>query len=209
MASDREYKKQIKEYGWNGLRKLLKAYIVTEKKIDSQILKKLLPPEHTQHIVFVPAGGRSSAKSLARSILANRKCPVALVMDADTTNSQVTEERYQIVSDLLRSAASDVPSEVFLIVPEIEILLFEDRDFLQKLVGNKISDEVWSIAKFTPEKTLKSLLKTKNIASFIDEIEDISVLQRSQVLREIDSFLTSSATAGFSRSHASAPLPLS
>src|SRR5947207_6144800 len=65
------------------------VHVVTEGKTDELLVRKLLTDEliHHPQIRVVEAGGRSSAQSLARSILGARSEPVAVVIDADTVDS--------------------------------------------------------------------------------------------------------------------------
>ena len=50
---------------------------------------------------LVPAGGSLGIPSLARSLLVRRKKPVAVVMDADSMNPEVIEERRESIDELL------------------------------------------------------------------------------------------------------------
>ena len=61
-----------------------RTYVVTEGDTDVAVLKRVLPEGIVASAEFVPAGGgMDSARSLARSLLASRQRPVALVVDAE------------------------------------------------------------------------------------------------------------------------------
>ncbi len=134
------------------------TYIVTEGQFDAVLLEKLIPKNMNRETTFVVRSGGSSALSLARTILAVKRVPVALVVDADTTSESAICERQDLLRSLLNQAAVRVRFEVFLAVPEIETVFFVDRPLLEHLVHQKISDIEWSIAEFQPKKVLTDIL---------------------------------------------------
>ena len=125
--------------------------VVTEGKQDVALLKAFLDvTDDNTNVRFVAAGGWSSADALARSFLAHGDTHVALVVDADTTDPNLVEDRKRF----LHRSLSEIPSsamlwKVFVIEPEIEKLLFEDRSVVEALVGT-ISDTEFISASFEP-----------------------------------------------------------
>lgn len=135
-----------------------KVIIVVEGKTDELILKAVLPQDLQGKVQFVVGSGRYSAQSIARTILAYERQPVALVLDADTTDESKVKEQVAYFQKALGEVASDVPYQAFIAVPEIEIILFESKPWLEKLVQRIISQEEWEYAQTMPKKTLERFL---------------------------------------------------
>src|SRR5258708_32327690 len=103
--------------------------IVTEGEQDRLLLQALLNIEADDpDIRVMAAGGWSSADSLARSFLVRGEDNVALVVDADTTDPDLVEERKRFLLRSLGSLSSSADWRIFVIAPEIEALLFRDRN---------------------------------------------------------------------------------
>lgn len=94
-----------------------KAYVITEGPFDAEILKQLLSAKVLRDTEFVVAHGRYGAQSVARTLLATRHIPVALVVDADTTDEARIAEQKDFLEELLRQASSGTRFQVFLIKP--------------------------------------------------------------------------------------------
>lgn len=98
----------------------MKAYVVTEGASDAAMVSRALTGAGLEDVHVAAAGGRSSAISLARSILRSRRRPVALVMDADTTDPARVREQEQVLSDLVSGSTKSPSFRVFLAVPVME-----------------------------------------------------------------------------------------
>ena len=90
---------------------------------------------------LVIAGGRSGIPSLARSVLVRRKCPVAVVIDSDSVDPDVIEERQQSTEDVIRAADASMPVKVVAAIPEIEAWFFASPEIIERMVGQKVSEE--------------------------------------------------------------------
>ncbi len=94
-----------------------RAYVITEGKTDTDILKKLLPPSSIADVEFVNGSGGYAAQSLARTILSIRGRPVALVLDADTMDEQAIQEKLAFLHQTLHPTATSIAFEAFIAVP--------------------------------------------------------------------------------------------
>jgi hypothetical protein len=103
-----------------------KAYVITEGPAAAAVLKKLLPEDLTGRTEFVIASSRYSLQSLARSILATRHRPVAVVIDAETYNDGKIQEEEEFLNATLRQVAVDTKSRVFIAKPDLMSVLSED-----------------------------------------------------------------------------------
>lgn len=136
----------------------MKSYVVVEGKLDVDILsavKRSVAPGID--VVFVDGKGKSNAVSLARSLLVARKCPVALVVDADTVNPNLVQEQRQGFESLLGLVAPRDLWAVVMFEPEIERCLFRDPGFTERLFGDPLSERDRVLAEYNPRRALYEL----------------------------------------------------
>ncbi len=171
------------------------AYVIAEGQTDIEILKRLLPSRITKEVEFVAGGGRYGAQSLAASILAKRRIPVALVIDADANDEQIIREKLDFSRWLLKQAAVNVPFEIFFAVPEIEAVFFQDQSFLEEVTHRKFTDLEWKLVKLQPKELFANkpgekgkLLQT--ILGHLDQ-DSIKVLQEHPLIQLLIKFLSS------------------
>ena len=173
----------------------LRVYLVAEGPCHVEFLAKLLPDARRAGAKFVDGKGKSSARSLARSLVAARHEPVALVLDADTTEEHLVREQRLITREFLRMASPGVPTEVRLAVPSIEIVFFADRALLSRIVGVKVPDDEWISGQFQPKKTLETLLSRAPVPSdyrqFLARLNETDAARLAQhpFIREIQDFI--------------------
>ena len=83
-----------------------RVYVLVEGPSDAAFLRRILPKEDAKLAKSSTRAGVPESPSLARSLLVRRKCPVAVVMDSDSVDPDVIEERQQGTEDLIRAADS-------------------------------------------------------------------------------------------------------
>src|SRR5262245_32089169 len=111
-----------------------RCFVVVEGPSDAILLGALLEaPEEDRQVQVVVGRGWSGADSLARSLLAASRRDVALVVDADSVDPSLVAQRCEFLEQSLREIASDARRLVVVIVPELEALLFQDRDLVEAL----------------------------------------------------------------------------
>ncbi len=96
-----------------------KGFVIVETKIDKDLLEKEWKHK-PRNVDIIEAGGRSSAISLARSILITKNAPIALVIDADTLNPHKIEEQAQFVYEITNHNPVDSMLKVFMPKPNLE-----------------------------------------------------------------------------------------
>ena len=170
---------------------MINASVVTEDRSDAQLLKRLLPPDLISQVEFIIGGGSDGAQSLAGSILASKRRPVALVVDADGRKDQALQEFDDLLSTLLRQVSGNVPFDVLIAKPEIEIVYFYDRVLLERLIGAKLDDVIWTTAQYEPRKVLQNRLGERygQLVDMLDEAA-IAVLRQHPLIVELSRFLT-------------------
>jgi hypothetical protein len=156
-------------------------HVIVEGPTDVAVLKAILASSLSAAkgaitVEFRAARGWSAAESLARSILAIDREPVALVIDADSTSPKQIEERRAVTEGLLGLYAPRSQWLVILMVPMIEALFFTDPDFLMKVLlrKTKVPPTVLRQAKFEPKAALYQLLHASHCSfpELLDRVRD-------------------------------------
>ena len=169
----------------------MKTVVVTEEESDVLLLSALIG-EGSNTVEFVKSGGWSAADSLARSYLVDGQHDVALVVDADSYDPRMVEERRRFLTHSLASVALRTRWQVFVIAPEIEILLFKDRYLLEELLHQSVTESDFQEGKFEPKKVLKRLLPGKSLTRFFQERlpqVDLTPLQNQKEIEHLRRFL--------------------
>lgn len=171
------------------------CYIVTEGQSDRGFLERLLPDiARTHSLTFMVSTGGNAALSTARSIAAVKAAPVALVVDADTTNEERVAERRAFLEEALGSAAAAAPWRVFLCVPEIEIVLFDAPEVLEQFFGTKFNELELELARAQPKRELNKLCANRQIEGLSQLLEElppksIRALQKTPLARQLKEFI--------------------
>lgn len=144
--------------------------IVTEGPTDAAILRAILAsvPDLPEYET-VAAGGWSAADSLARSYLLIGKNDVALVVDADSRDPNVVEDRKRFLRRSLASVPSRTRFEVVVMEPTIESLLLEDRNDLEVLAGKSVSDSLLSWKDLDPNRAISDLFPSGSLIAALEK----------------------------------------
>lgn len=178
---------------------MTQAYVVTEGPRDAAMLKRILPEKIVRVVEILAAGGIDSARALARSLLASRQLPVALVVDADSDDESTIRERLSFHEFYLRQGAAGTPFRVFAAVPEIEALFFEDQAFVEQITQQRFSDKDWEFAKRHPKECLARAMPEAALSSsaVLDSLTGTTVhaMQRHPLVRDLTEFLSGVVSA--------------
>jgi hypothetical protein len=134
-----------------------RVYIFVEGPTDAELLRRVLPPDALRDAELVAAGGSAGVPSLARSVLVRRKRPVAVVIDSDSLDPEVIEERQQSTEDLIRAANASVPVKVVSAVPAIEAWFFAAPEAIERVLGQSVPAEWIPLGKRDPAGVLRQL----------------------------------------------------
>ena len=179
---------------------MTKAFIVTEGQREREILAALLPATILENIDFVVAKERSSAISIARSILVAKYIPVALVLDAETTNRSAIREEQNFLRMSLTEASFGTKYAYFLAVPEIEIVFLEDWDFVGRQIGKPkqaFTHFELEYALLQPKKFLFSQLEDIPYPQALTQLlarmdgQTIERIRQNPLVRDLNNFLVS------------------
>jgi hypothetical protein len=171
------------------------VYILVEGGADAEFLQRLLPPEVLKDAEIVIAGGSSGIPSLARSLLVRRKKPVAVVMDADSIDSDLIDERQTSTEDLIRAADASIPVKVIVAVPEIEAWFFAAPETIERVLGESVPPEFIALGKRDPRGVLLQLAEksktnwdSRRAVGLLDD-HDIERIRALPEVSELSSFL--------------------
>jgi len=101
----------------------MKPFVVAEGETDRAVLRAALRFEPAGSCEIVAARGKESAIKLAASIMMNRSAPVAVLVDADTTDPARIERQREEYARILTAYRNDTRFRLFFAVPDIESLV--------------------------------------------------------------------------------------
>jgi hypothetical protein len=175
------------------------VYIVTEHPQNGLLLKRLLSGQFGEQLFFLRAESAYDAESRASSILASKRQPVVLILDAKTHDAEMIQERLQDLNFLMRMAAAGTPFKVLLVEPDLSVLFFQDREMLESLVAKPLTDLEWRLAQQSPELFLEMLPggKTGFWEARLRDLteEQVRVLGQHSVVQGVREFLGSLVVA--------------
>jgi hypothetical protein len=173
--------------------------VLTEANFDGMLLTTLLAEEQQRDGIEVGVvSGLSPSYSVARTILAVERMPVAVVIDADSPEPEVASERKRRAEEMLDDVAGGVPFRVIVAVPELEILFFERPDLLHRVFGH-IDQHVFELARLSPRRAIGKLAPEQpyEFARFrilrAMDVDDVRVLRESDLVRDLLRFIEMAA----------------
>jgi hypothetical protein len=128
------------------------------------MIRGLLGKELAGKLRFFATSGRTSLATVGRNILVHEGGPVLIVMDSDTRNQQLVEQRramaFLATSGVLPPNHPQLSDwvKVFAFVPEIEVIFFEAPQSLEIILGKQLPEEKVQVGLLDPKATLVKLL---------------------------------------------------
>jgi Domain of unknown function (DUF4276) len=165
-----------------------RVYMLVEGPTDVAFLRRILTEKALRGTELVDAGGSSGIPSLARSVIVRRRCPVAVLMDSDSVDPDMIDERKQSTEDLIRAADASVPVKVVVVIPEIETWFLATPDAIGRILGQRPSEDWIALAKRDPKRSLTRLAEQNNrIWNSIQAIESLKTqdIKRIRALPEV------------------------
>lgn len=159
---------------------MVSRYFIVEGESDKVILEKLLPCKwFKQDTRVIVAGGYSAALSAIQTLFTLTHRSIYFFFDTDTKSSDESKEKEQFVRNYLKPLFNN---ELFLypMTPEIEILFFNDKALLEKMVSKPVSDELWQQGKEHPKKTLLQLIEPQNYLEFLRNLSGDFITELSE-----------------------------
>lgn len=143
---------------------------------DANLIRAIVGKDIAPRLRFFAAQGRASLVTIGRNVLIHEGGPVLLVMDSDTRNRHLVEEMRSMAGLAMSGAtaggfgggfsgvgsgtlASPPLFEVYVFVPDIDVMFFESPDVLRRLLGTVVTEERLREGMLTPKETLSLLLR--------------------------------------------------
>jgi hypothetical protein len=172
--------------------------IVTASESDALLLGSLLDISESQmDSRFVAMSNFSSADSMARTILLHGEQDVALVVDAGAVDPSRIRERERFLQQSLGEVAVYSQWKAFLIKPETDALLFENREVVEELTGEKVDDVTLMKGHYEPRAVLDDLLHGKSrLDAYKERLPqlDLTPLRNLPVIQELKQFVDGAST---------------
>jgi hypothetical protein len=146
-------------------------------------------------IMLASGAVRSSAIMMACGALSRERTPTVLVLDSDSLEERAILEKQAEIGGILGDCNGRIPYRLILAVPQVEAILFTDRNGFEKALGRKVGDEDWFEARFRPRAVLKRLLAGSDYEDAVrklGETLDAAALRRMArhpIIQEIRSFM--------------------
>jgi hypothetical protein len=172
----------------------MSVYVLIEGQDGEKILRAVLPASVVEGLsLFIgsPLGGLTSR---ARTLLATRHEPVALVLNAKRTDPSVVAEFRKDTEAALLDVAGKTPMKLVLFVPEIESVFFQDAGIVQRLFGDVDRADLVE-ARFEPKVVLTRLLAAHRTIKSLDQLlaslrtDEIEAIRAGTPVRELLAFL--------------------
>lgn len=168
-----------------------KIIVITEREFDARILTHLLSDESGFYdFKIVPTNYFMSAIKTTNGALRDTNFPVILTVDTNTFDTSDIEEKKGYVDFFIATVLYEKRIKKLYAVPEMEIILINNKDILQQALGREISDEVWNLAKLSPQRAWEQVFK-KDKESFIEVLKNPAFrkeLQKDELIKAIFSF---------------------
>ncbi|MFY0526243.1 hypothetical protein ACN28I_24945 [Archangium gephyra] len=137
--------------------------LVVRGEVNALVLRKLLEPEFGPELRVLGTDVFSESVSLARSVLSNRKAIVALVAGTRSAELQKIRELHRfLVYALVQVDYTDL-WKVVLVVPDAEVMLFQDRNVLRQVLGREPTEEEWTRGQTEPLRVLEAVFGLERI----------------------------------------------
>jgi len=168
------------------------CYIVVEGRADADLLERVLRDEVASGVARITdGGGKSGAASLARTLVATRRDPVILVIDADTTEEATVSEQRAHHEARLRMSGANGRARVVMAEPVLEVCLFQAPSVLPDVLGVAPTEAQGIRAQYVPREVLAELVpspdRTRPLRPLATQLrpEHVLELRQTPIIQEI------------------------
>jgi hypothetical protein len=132
--------------------------VVTKDQFDGELLKSLIKAKGLKQARVFVGGNRSSAESLASTLMVAKQLPVALILDAEVYGASRVESSRRQLEALMGAMTSLEEWRLILMVPEMEIVFFQVPGLFEALGLPAPSPEQLLISEYVPTKVLEEIV---------------------------------------------------
>jgi hypothetical protein len=137
--------------------------LVIRGEANALVFRKLLEPELGRDLRVLGTDVFSESVSLARSVLSNRKAIVALVVGTRSAEHQEVRELHRfLVYALVQIECPDL-WKIVLVVPEAEVLLFQEQGILRQVLGREPTEEELTRGRAEPLRVLEEIFGLREV----------------------------------------------
>ena len=170
------------------------SYLITEGNLDKFFLEKILPSNISDKVRIVSGDGMNSAISLARSRYIDGNNKILLLVDADTVDPIIVEDKREKIENMIYSLSGASKVKIVVFVPEIEKLLVTDKAFIESYFDKNLNDFEFDLIQNDPKFGLLKLTKdnSKSISQICTELlnqADETVIKKMQNHHQIQEII--------------------
>jgi hypothetical protein len=168
------------------------VYVIVESASAARLVLRTIPDPAVE---VYNAEERSAAMMMACGALSRERVPTVLLRDSETLEDRTLLEEQLEVGGYLNRCRASVPCRLVLAIPQVEAILFSDREGFEKALGRRVPDLDWFEARFRPRAVLRRLLGDDDFAekalTFIKSLDDAAVRRMAQheIVQEIREFI--------------------
>ena len=170
----------------------MNVYAIFDSAASARLVGRLIDDPS---LLLGAAEVQSSAIMMAGGALRRELTPTVLVLDSDSLEERAILAEQAEINGLMSLYGSPLPYRVVLAIPQVEAILFSDREGFEKALGRKVGDEDWFEARFRPRAVLQRLLAgsdyeeaLRNLGRALDEAA-VRRMGRHPIVREIRDFM--------------------
>jgi hypothetical protein len=170
----------------------MNVYAIFDSLPSARLISRLVVDPR---LIVAIADVRSSAIMGACGTIVRELTPTILVLDSDSLEDRAIMEERADVGAILASCEKRVPYRLILAVPQVEAILFSERDGFEQALGWKVTEQDWFEARFRPRAVFRRLLGEGDYAqsamAVIDRLDESALrrMRRHPVVREIAEFI--------------------
>ncbi|MFL5540071.1 MAG: hypothetical protein ACJ8J0_13860 [Longimicrobiaceae bacterium] len=138
---------------------------------------------------------RSNAIMSACSTLSRKQTPTVLLLDSETLEERMLVESQLEIGGILNRGCGNTPHRLVLAIPQVDVILFSDREGFERALGKKMSDLELFEARFRPRAVFRRLLGEgdfeEKALAVINALDDAALrrMARHPIIREIRDFM--------------------
>jgi hypothetical protein len=172
---------------------VMNVFVILDSLPSGRLVRRIIGDESFE--VF-NAGERSTAIMMACGALSRELTPTVLLLDSDTLEDRLLVQSRLTVGGILERGGGRTPHRLILAIPQVEAILFSDREGFEKALGRKIADLDWFEARFRPRAVFRRLLgepedfETEALG-VINALDDAALrrMARHPIIQEIRGFM--------------------
>jgi hypothetical protein len=169
-------------------------HVLVESNTAAILLVKVLQEEQQASSVEIRCSTPpSSLYAAARTLLVVRNEPVAVMLDADSTDPEAANRRRLAAEEVIGEASGSAPLRVLMAVPGLKALLFRRTGAIERAYGH-LPQGLFELGLLSPRDALEKLdpncSSHQSSLNIIKELNDadVAALRAESPLRELLEF---------------------